>query len=139
MCLQLLRIQVGEEKLQVLVEKACNPERFEGEWLTKLDIEEKNNALILSEHEELGSCQSECRTIAKACDETIGEADLDIAEELWKSEMTLSQMINQVCHEETGACTKNELTYKSGNRKDETFKAMSEDERKAQEYLKKAR
>ena len=130
--------KVGEEKLQDLVEKACNPERFEGEWLAKLDIEEKQGELQVSEQKDLGSCKAECRTVAKACDDTIGDADTDIAEELWKNELTLSQLINEVCYSDTNACSKSKMKFKSGSRKDEKFQAMSEDEKQAQEYLKKA-
>ena len=94
----------------------------------------------MSEHEELGLCKSECKTIAKACDETVGEADVDIAEELWKDELTLSQLINEVCYSDTKACgKKTNVEFKSGSRKDEKFQVMSEDEKQAQEYLKKAR
>ncbi len=125
--------------MQDLVDKSCNPERFEGEWLAKLDIEEKQGELQLSEHNNLGSCKAECRTVAKACDDTVGEADTDIAEELWKNELTLSQLINEVCYSDTKACGKMKATFKSGSRKDEKFQQMSEDEKKAQEYLKKAR
>lgn len=125
--------------MQDLVDKSCSPDRFEGEWLAKLDIEEKNGELHLSEQNELGSCRTECRTVAKACEDTVGEADVDIAEELWKNELTLSQLINRVCHSDTNACSKNGETFKSGSRKDEKFHVMTADEKKAQEYLKKAR
>ena len=125
--------------MQDLVDKSCNPERFECEWLAKLDIEEKQGELQLSEHGDLGSCKAECRTVAKACDDTVGEADTDIAEELWKNELTLSQLINEVCYSDTKACSKTKAKFKSGSRKDEKFQVMSEDEKKAQEYLKKAR
>lgn len=133
-------VQIGEEKLQDLVDKTCNPEKFEGEWLAKLDIVEKNGELQLTEHNDLGSCKAECRTVAKACDDTVGEAiDVDIAEELWKNELTLSQLINQVCYSDTKACGNKKAKFKSGSRKDEKFQVMSEDEKKAQEYMKKAR
>ena len=125
--------------MQDLVEKACNPERFEGEWLAKLDIEEKQGELQVSEQKDLGSCKAECRTVAKACEDTVGDADTDIAEELWKNELTLSQLINEVCYSDTKACSKTKVKFKSGSRKDEKFQVMSEDEKQAQEYLKKAR
>ncbi|CAB4020005.1 Hypothetical predicted protein [Paramuricea clavata] len=130
--------KIGEEKLQDLVDKACNPEKFEGEWLAKLDIEEKKGELQLSEQEDLGSCKAECRTVAKACDDTVGDADTDIAEELWKNELTLSQLINEVCYSDTNACSKTKINFKSGSRKDEKFQVMSDEEKQAQEYLKKA-
>lgn len=131
--------QVEEEKLQELVEKACNPDKFEGEWIAKLDIEEKGDELKITEHKDLGSCKAECRTVAKACEDTVGEADSDVAEELWKDELSLSKLINQVCYSETKACNKNPRKFKSSGRKDEKFQVMSEDEKKAQEYMKKAR
>ena len=48
-------------------------------------------------------------------------------------------MINQVCYSDTKACGKNKMVFKSGSRKDEKFEVMSDDEKKAQEYMKKAR
>ena len=102
-------------------------------------IEEKDGQLRVTEHNALGSCRAECRTAAKACEDTVGEADVDIAEELWKDELSLSKLINQVCYSETKACAKKPLKFQSITRKDEEFQVMSEDEKKAQEYMKRAR
>lgn len=130
--------KIEEEKLQELVEKACNPDKFEGEWLAKLDIKEDDGGLKITEHEDVGSCKAECRTVAKACEDTVGEADVDIAEELWKDELSLSKLINQVCYLESNACSKNTMKFESTTRKDEIFEIMSEDEKKAHDYMKRA-
>ena len=79
-----------------------------------MDIEEKDGQLRVTEHNALGSCRAECRTAAKACEDTVGEAD-------------------------TKACAKKPLKFQSITRKDEEFQVMSEDEKKAQEYMKRAR
>lgn len=43
--------------------------------------------LTLVEQEDLGVCGVECKTISKAAEEIVGDADTDIAEALWKVPM----------------------------------------------------
>lgn len=38
----------------------------------------------MEEQGQFGECHSECRTIARACEEIVGDHDTDIAEELYK-------------------------------------------------------
>ena len=88
------------------------------------------------EQETQSRCRQECKTISKACTDSIGDADTDIGELLWKDELSLSKLINKVCYEMTGACTKKIPKFVKGKRKDEIFKPMSDDERKAFDAMK---
>ena len=63
----------------------CDPEETDGAWVSNYDIMEKNGKLVLEDHGVDGHCKVECQTIAKACDNLLGEHDTDIAEELYKA------------------------------------------------------
>jgi len=43
--------------------------------------------LTLVEQDDFGVCGVECKTISKAAEEIVGDADTDIAEALWKVPM----------------------------------------------------
>ena len=77
-------LQLDEMTIIEKVEKMTNPSKDEGEWIAKTDIEEEGPTLKLVEHSEVGDCNSNCKTIAKAVEAIIGDSDTDIAEELWK-------------------------------------------------------
>ena len=77
-------LQLDEMTIIEKVEKMTNPSKDEGEWIAKTDIEEEGPTLKLVEHSEVGECNSDCKTIAKAVEAVIGDSDTDIAEELWK-------------------------------------------------------
>ena len=40
--------------------------------------------LLLEEQPEAGVCGTECKTIARAAEEIVGDHDTDVAEMLWK-------------------------------------------------------
>lgn len=77
-------MQLDEMTIIEKVEKMTNPSKDEGEWIAKTDIEEEGSSLRLVEHSEVGECNADCKTIAKAVEAVIGDSDTDIAEELWK-------------------------------------------------------
>ena len=128
-----------EEKILNEVEKVCNPDLEQGDWITKLDIVEKDNKLRTEEHERYGKCRSECKTIARACEETVADVDTDLAELLWKNKNSLSQLINEVCYGLSSACKAKASQLKKKRSWDETFEVMTEEERKANEMMKKMR
>ncbi|KAK3714412.1 hypothetical protein QZH41_020642 [Actinostola sp. cb2023] len=130
--------KLEEEKIIDLVEKSCYPGRREGEWITKFDLVADNKELRLVEKESYGRCRKECQTIAKACEESIGEADTDLGELLWQDKLSLSKLINKFCYSISSACKKNAPKLR-GKRTDEEFIVMTEDERKADEVLKQMR
>ena len=132
--------QLDEDKVIDLVEKSCNPEKEEGNWISKIDLIEKNGDLRLSEQKDVGKCKRECLTISKACEESVAEVDTDLAELLWKNKLSLSKLINEVCYSMSSACKGKTVKLKTGERKiDETFHVLTEDEKKADEILKQMR
>jgi len=92
----------------------------------------------LQEHTNIGKCKEECKTIARSCEETIGDIDTDVSEVLWHNELKLSPFINKVCHEMSSVCKKKKK-YKSGNRKDYKFVEMTEKDISAEEMMKNMR
>ncbi len=119
-----------------VVENSCNPEHTRGDWISKYDIIESSGELRIFEQDLSSKCRQECKTIAKACEESIGDVDTDLGELLWKDSITLSKLINKVCYEMTSACSKKPPKYVKGKRKDEVFMPMSEDEKKAYDMMK---
>jgi len=54
---------------------------------------EKGGRLELVEQEQPGVCGSECKTIAKAAEEVLGDRDTDLGELLWKVRDSLHTLI----------------------------------------------
>jgi hypothetical protein len=71
-------------KILEIVEAMGNPAKDEGHWIAKTDLVESGSKLKLVEHEKIGKCKSECKTIQRAVEEILEEHDTDIAEQLWK-------------------------------------------------------
>lgn len=66
------------------VEKICDVETVEGEWLIKHDLVEDGDELKMKYMDgAFGACNSECKTMQKACHDIIGDRDTDIAEALF--------------------------------------------------------
>lgn len=128
---------MDEDDILNVVEKSCDPDSPYGDWISKQDIMESSGALNVFEQEMYSKCQQECKTITKACEESIGDVDTDLGELLWKDTLTLSKLINKVCYEMTDACKKKPPKYIKGKRKDEVFTPMSKEEKKAYDLMKK--
>lgn len=119
-----------------MIEGTCDPETKYGEWIRHYDVIETGDSLKLQEHTEKGKCREECKTIAKCCEQAVGDVDTDISEVLWKNELNLSKFINKVCHQLSDVCKKKKPMYKPGNRKDFKFKEMTEKDFAAEEMVK---
>jgi len=130
---------VDEDDILTIVEASCNPNKKQGSWIPRYDIIEQDDSLQIVEHESQRRCQQECRTISRACEESIGDIDTDVGELLWKDDMKLSKLINKVCYEMTDACTKKIPKLKKGKRNDEVFKPMSDKEKKAYDVMSQMR
>ena len=118
------------------MEASCNPDKKQGEWISKYDIEEQPIGLKLVENKSPSRCKQECKTVSKACEESIGDIDTDLGELLWQDQLSLSQLINKVCYEMTGICTQKLPKFKPGKRENEIFVSMTEDEKKAYDMMK---
>jgi hypothetical protein len=76
--------KLKESDVQEKVEKICDVETVEGEWLIKHDLVEEGDALTMKFMDgAFGACNSECKTMQKACVDIIGDRDLDIAQALF--------------------------------------------------------
>ncbi|XP_065066093.1 uncharacterized protein LOC135692002 [Rhopilema esculentum] len=128
--------KVDEDEILSIVEASCNPDKKQGEWISRYDIEEQPSGLKLVENKSPSRCKQECKTISKACEESIGDIDTDLGEFLWQDQLSLSQLINKVCYEMTGICTQKLPKFKPGKREDEIFVPMTEDEKKAYDMMK---
>ena len=67
------------------VEKVCDVETVEGEWLLKHDLVEKGDALAMVHMGDgvYGKCNSECKTMQLACEKIVADRDTDVAEALF--------------------------------------------------------
>lgn len=77
-------MQLEELVILEMVEKMGDPAKDEGEWIAKIDLVEDGKKLKLVEHEELGKCREECKTIQRAAQDILSDHDTDIAEKLWQ-------------------------------------------------------
>eukprot|EP00735_Rhodelphis_limneticus_P003372 TRINITY_DN14837_c0_g1::TRINITY_DN14837_c0_g1_i1::g.16279::m.16279 TRINITY_DN14837_c0_g1::TRINITY_DN14837_c0_g1_i1::g.16279 ORF type:complete len:318 (+),score=31.12,DUF3456/PF11938.3/1.5e-05,MT0933_antitox/PF14013.1/1.5e+04,MT0933_antitox/PF14013.1/0.055,Antimicrobial_2/PF08023.7/1.1e+04,Antimicrobial_2/PF08023.7/0.22,CAP18_C/PF12153.3/4.2e+03,CAP18_C/PF12153.3/0.35 TRINITY_DN14837_c0_g1_i1:3-956(+) len=118
--------KIGEEDLIDLVDKACDPDTDQGQWIRHFDIQSDENSLKLTENEYPGRCGRECRTIAKACRTIIDDHDTELGELLWSGAQR-AQISNNLCHKLTKACKKTNLKPLK-TRKDEEFEPLSDED-----------
>ncbi|XP_002170798.2 uncharacterized protein LOC100207705 [Hydra vulgaris] len=126
--------KLDEDDVLSIVEKSCDTDVLYGDWISRLDIVEKENDLKVVEHPQEGKCDRECKTISRSCEDIIGDIDTDIGELLWKNEMKLATFINHVCYKLTNSC-KAKKKYVKGSHKDYKFVEMSEKEKQARDLM----
>lgn len=126
---------MSEEDVLDIVEKSCDPENVYGEWITKLDITESKDVLKLVEHLKTGRCQEECKTIQRACEESVGDVDTDIGEILWRNDHKLLSFIDEACFQVSNKCSKKTRKFKKVSRKDFLFVEMPEKEKEAKKMM----
>ena len=101
------RGKLAEADILDLTDKVCDPERSEGEWIAKLDmVEQADGSMALVEHDDFGECMAECRTMQRACEKTLEDAAVDIAEVLYRGEAGRAAISQALCRELSGACHK---------------------------------
>ncbi|KAL3829968.1 hypothetical protein ACJIZ3_018770 [Penstemon smallii] len=97
--------KISEYEIIEIAENLCNLKKQEADWILKIDIVEKGDKLELVEQESEGECNSECKTIERACQEVLGYSDTDAAEYLYKKKPKLSSLVNFICKDLTEACS----------------------------------
>eukprot|EP01026_Neomeris_dumetosa_P026829 TRINITY_DN2183_c0_g1_i1.p1 TRINITY_DN2183_c0_g1~~TRINITY_DN2183_c0_g1_i1.p1 ORF type:complete len:299 (-),score=34.13 TRINITY_DN2183_c0_g1_i1:226-1122(-) len=112
-----------------MMEKITDPDADEGEWITQIDIQEKGDKLVLVEYEDYSECKSECRTIAKACEQLLEDFDTDLAEALWKGDLNRAKITNYLCYDLTDACNKPIPKVPKSRKPGPQFVAMTKEER----------
>ncbi|KAF7106652.1 hypothetical protein CFC21_107372 [Triticum aestivum] len=96
--------KVPEIEIIDIAENVCNLKKQEADWMLRIDIVEKGDRLELVDQDEEGHCNSECKTIERACQEVMGYADTDVAEFVYTNKPSVDQLIKFVCKDITKAC-----------------------------------
>ncbi|EIE23021.1 hypothetical protein COCSUDRAFT_6458, partial [Coccomyxa subellipsoidea C-169] len=125
------------EELVILemVEKMGDPAKDEGEWIAKIDLVEDGKKLKLVEHEELGKCREECKTVQRAAQEVLSDHDTDIAEKLWQGKMSRSQFSNWLCYDVTGACKQKPPPLPKDRAPGQAFQVIDPEEAQMQKMM----
>ncbi|CAK9147251.1 unnamed protein product [Ilex paraguariensis] len=97
--------KISEYEIIELSENVCNLKKQEADWILKIDIVEQGNRLELVEQDSEGQCNSECKTIERACQEVLGYSDTDVAEYLYKKKPQINSLVNFLCKDLTEACS----------------------------------
>lgn len=103
---QILPKKMTELDVIEIVENICNLKKEEADWILKIDIVEKGDQLELIDQDVEGQCNSECKTIERACQEVVGFSDTDIAEYVYARKPQLDSLVNYLCKDLTEACSK---------------------------------
>ncbi|KAL3825243.1 hypothetical protein ACJIZ3_021272 [Penstemon smallii] len=97
--------KISEYEIIEIAENVCNLKKQEANWIFKIDIVEEGDKLKLVEQDSEVQCNSECKTIERACQEVLGYSDTDVAEYLYKKKPQLNPFIDFVCKDLTEACS----------------------------------
>ncbi|XP_020271947.1 uncharacterized protein LOC109847110 [Asparagus officinalis] len=98
--------KVSEYQIIEIAENVCNLKKEEADWILQIDIVEKGDKLELVEQGTEGLCNSECKTIERACQEIIGYSDTDVAEFVYKHRPSVDKLANVLCKDLSDACSK---------------------------------
>ncbi|KAK4853528.1 hypothetical protein QYF36_010617 [Acer negundo] len=98
--------KVSEFQIIEIAENVCNLKKEEADWILRIDIVEKGNKLELVDQDAEGICNSECKTIERACQEVMGYSDTDVAEYLYTSKPDIESLVNYMCKDLTKACSR---------------------------------
>ncbi|CAM8889638.1 unnamed protein product [Rhodiola kirilowii] len=98
--------KISEFQVIEIAENVCNLKKAEADWILKIDIVERGDALELVEQDSEGQCNSECKTIERACQEIMGYSDTDVAEYLYTNKPKVESLANFLCKDLTKACSK---------------------------------
>ncbi|KAL3744791.1 hypothetical protein ACJRO7_013973 [Eucalyptus globulus] len=96
--------EIPEEQINEIARNLCNLEEEEAVWIRKIDIVEKGDKLMLEEKNAEGYCNSECKTLQKACEEVIEEADDIYVHYLKEPNPQTGGMGDFLCKNATDAC-----------------------------------
>ncbi|WCJ42643.1 hypothetical protein M5689_023439 [Euphorbia peplus] len=103
---EILPKKISEYHIIEIAENVCNLKKQEADWIMKIDVVENGDKLELVEQDTEGQCNSECKTIERACEEVMGYADTDIAEYLFTSKPSINELVNYLCKDLSKVCVK---------------------------------
>ncbi|KAJ1421067.1 Saposin B type domain [Sesbania bispinosa] len=128
--------KISEYQIIEIAENVCNLKKVEADWILRIDIVEKEDRLELEEHDSEGQCNSECKTIERACQEVIGYSDTDVAEYLYKSKPDIDSLLNYLCKDLSKACSTKPPPVPKDRTPGEPFVAKSSKEAEMERLLK---
>ncbi|TYK10113.1 nucleophosmin isoform X1 [Cucumis melo var. makuwa] len=97
--------KISEYQIIEIAENVCNLKKAEADWILQIDIVEQGDKLELVDQNTEGQCNSECKTIERACQEVMGYSDTDVAEYLYSSKPKIDSLVNYLCKDLTKSCT----------------------------------
>ncbi|KAK8931143.1 hypothetical protein KSP39_PZI016137 [Platanthera zijinensis] len=115
--------KISEYDVIEIAENVCNLKKAEADWILQIDIVEKGDKLELVEQGVEGHCNSECKTIERACQEIIGYSDTDVAEFVFSSKPSRESLVKYLCNDLSRACTVKAPPVPKGRVPGETFAA----------------
>ncbi|KAJ0964605.1 hypothetical protein J5N97_025743 [Dioscorea zingiberensis] len=126
-----------KKELQIIeiTENVCNLKE-EADWILPIDIAEKGDELELVDQGTEGQCNSECKTIERACQEVMGYSDTDVAEFLFKSKPSVDVLIDFLCNDLSKACFAKPPPVPKDRLPGEPFVAKSSKEAEMEKILK---
>eukprot|EP00201_Polytomella_parva_P017072 CAMPEP_0175055666 /NCGR_PEP_ID=MMETSP0052_2-20121109/10215_1 /TAXON_ID=51329 ORGANISM="Polytomella parva, Strain SAG 63-3" /NCGR_SAMPLE_ID=MMETSP0052_2 /ASSEMBLY_ACC=CAM_ASM_000194 /LENGTH=196 /DNA_ID=CAMNT_0016320553 /DNA_START=224 /DNA_END=814 /DNA_ORIENTATION=- len=128
--------KVQEIDIIETLEKSCNPDLDEGDWISKYDLVEKGRNLRLVNTQKHGSCKTECRTIEAACQELADDFDpSDLSVKLIRGNRNLKSITNWICKEETAACAVPAPFMPKNRPKGEEHEPLDDEAREAHQTL----
>ncbi|CAN6680887.1 unnamed protein product [Malus baccata var. baccata] len=126
-----LHQQVEKKRAEIAPKK-----KQEADWILQIDIVEKGDKLELVDQGSEGQCNSECKTIERACQEVLGYSDTDVAEYLYTSKPDLGSLVNYLCKDLTKACSTKPPPVPKNRIPGEAFVAKSEKEAEMERIMK---
>lgn len=127
--------KLAESEILETIETVCDPEKEQGEWITMIDLVETGDKLKLERQDWPGKCGTECRTIARACEEILGDHDTDLAEMLFNENYQRAQLNNFLCYEESNACVVKAPPLPKDREPGPKFEEMTEQDLKMQKMM----
>ncbi|PIA64410.1 hypothetical protein AQUCO_00100115v1 [Aquilegia coerulea] len=97
--------KVSEFQIIEISENVCNLKKGEADWILRMDIVKTGNGLQLLDRETEGQCNTQCKTIERACQEVMGYSDTDVAEYMFKSKPQIETLVDYLCSDLTKACS----------------------------------
>ncbi|XP_009802306.1 uncharacterized protein [Nicotiana sylvestris] len=98
--------KISEYQIIEISENVCNLKKQEADWILKIDIVEQGDRLELVEQDSEGQCNSECKTIERACQDVMDYSDTDVAEYLYKHNPDLDSLKSFLCKDLSKSCSK---------------------------------
>ncbi|QCD83607.1 hypothetical protein DEO72_LG2g3953 [Vigna unguiculata] len=128
--------KISEYQIIEIAENVCNLKKAEADWILRIDIVEEGDRLVLEEQDSEGQCNSECKTIERACQEVMGYSDTDVAEYLYSSKPDIDSLSNYLCKDLTKACSTKPPPVPKNRAPGEPFAAKSSKEAEMEKLLK---